>query len=188
MILLRHGQSEFNVSFSTTGRDPKIKDPVLTDLGREQARAAVQKLRAYGAKRIIVSPYKRTLQTCLEILSILDLPVTVDPMIRERGWFICDIGSPRSLLAAEWPEFDFTSLDETWWIEGEGNKQLITRCNQFHKQMQTVHDWKQVAVISHWGFIRGLTGQALENGQTVIHDVMQPMIDPPPPPPTLLPL
>jgi len=44
MILLRHGQSEFNLHFSATKRDPGIPDPVLTPLGHEQAEAAAEAL------------------------------------------------------------------------------------------------------------------------------------------------
>ncbi len=36
MILLRHGQSEFNLAFTLTRRDPGIVDARLTPLGRER--------------------------------------------------------------------------------------------------------------------------------------------------------
>ena len=36
MILIRHGQSEFNAHQERTGRDPGIPDPKLTALGRRQ--------------------------------------------------------------------------------------------------------------------------------------------------------
>jgi hypothetical protein len=36
--------------------------------------------------------------------------------------------------------------------------------------MKGVDDWAQVAVISHWGFIRGLTGQEVRNGEAVPFD------------------
>ena len=46
MILLRHGQSEFNVAFNATRVDPGIPDPRLTEEGRRQARAAAVALAA----------------------------------------------------------------------------------------------------------------------------------------------
>ena len=46
MILLRHGQSEFNRAFGATGRDPGIPDAPLTPLGETQAAAAAEALAA----------------------------------------------------------------------------------------------------------------------------------------------
>jgi precorrin-6x reductase len=43
MILLRHGQSEFNLLFTQTRKDPGIKDPRLTSLGHSQAEAAADR-------------------------------------------------------------------------------------------------------------------------------------------------
>jgi broad specificity phosphatase PhoE len=56
MILLRHGQSEFNLHFGATRRDPGIIDPRLTDLGHAQAREAAAQLADQDIRRIIVSP------------------------------------------------------------------------------------------------------------------------------------
>ena len=44
MILVRHGQSEFNAVYSVTRVDPGIPDPQLTDIGR--ARRIVRNVRA----------------------------------------------------------------------------------------------------------------------------------------------
>ena len=63
MILLRHGQSEFNLHYSATKRDPGIEDPRLTPLGHEQAEHAAEALANAGVRRIIASPYTRALQT-----------------------------------------------------------------------------------------------------------------------------
>ena len=46
MILIRHGQSEFNVIYGKTRVDPGIRDPKLTELGRRQALAAAKRLEA----------------------------------------------------------------------------------------------------------------------------------------------
>jgi len=61
MLLLRHGQSEFNVIYGKTRQDPGIRDPKLTMEGRAQADDAVEQLTRFTADRIVSSPYRRTL-------------------------------------------------------------------------------------------------------------------------------
>jgi broad specificity phosphatase PhoE len=56
MILIRHGQSEFNVHFSRTGIDPGIEDPRLTPLGERQVEAALATLAQVRITRIVASP------------------------------------------------------------------------------------------------------------------------------------
>ena len=103
MILLRHGQSEFNLHFGATRRDPGIIDPRLTELGHTQAREAAHQLAGQGIQRIIVSPYTRALQTACPVAEALGLPLIVDPIVRERYAFACDVGSPRTALERDWP-------------------------------------------------------------------------------------
>ena len=98
MILLRHGQSEFNLHFTATRRDPGIHDPKLTELGHAQAEAAAETLAGERISRIIVSPYTRALQTAAPVARRLGVPVFVNPVVRERYSFTCDIGSPRAEL------------------------------------------------------------------------------------------
>ncbi|RMD60722.1 MAG: histidine phosphatase family protein [Alphaproteobacteria bacterium] len=169
MILVRHGQSHFNVVYNATRRDPGIIDPGLTDEGRRQAEAAALALRAHGAaRRILASPYTRTLHTAQIIAARLGLPVTVEPLVRERAYFACDIGSPRSELMARWPEFDFGDLPERWWPDPEETEaELHQRCRTFRARMAARDDWAGTVVVSHWGFIRGLTGLAVANGEMV---------------------
>ena len=96
MILLRHGQSEFNLHFGATRRDPGIIDPRLTDLGHSQAVDAARQLAHLNLTRIITSPYTRALQTAASVAKELDLPVFINPIVRERYAFACDIGTPRT--------------------------------------------------------------------------------------------
>src|SRR5215469_13326906 len=63
MILLRHGQSEFNVAYNATRVDPGIPDPCLTEEGRRQALAAGTVLARHRVERLIASPYTRALET-----------------------------------------------------------------------------------------------------------------------------
>src|ERR1700761_4782135 len=115
MILLRHGQSEFNLHFTATRRDPGIPDPKLTPLGYEQAMRAAEALSREKISRIVVSPYTRALQTATPLARQLGIPVFVNPVVRERYAFSCDVGSPRTELAMAWPDHDFSAIDEIWW-------------------------------------------------------------------------
>ena len=165
MILVRHGQSQFNVVYGATRQDPGIVDPGLTEEGVRQAEAAAAALAGQDLRRVLVSPYTRTLHTAEIIAAALGLPVTVEPIVRERCYFICDIGSPRSELAERWGHFDFGALPERWWPEpDESEAELAARCDSFRTAAAEMEDWPHVLVVTHWGFIRGLTGEAVANG------------------------
>jgi broad specificity phosphatase PhoE len=171
MILMRHGQSEFNLHFSATKRDPGIRDPRLTALGQEQAEAAVEAMQAAGVTRILASPYTRALQTAAPSARTLGLPVQVHPGVRERFHFTCDIGSPPTDLAAAWPDHDFDHLPETWWPEAtESPESVDARVDLFLAEMRGAADWETTLVVSHWAFILALTGQSLDNGAWIRFD------------------
>jgi broad specificity phosphatase PhoE len=166
MILLRHGQSEFNLAFTATRRDPGIADPALTPLGEEQARHAAEALAGEPIRRIIVSPYTRALQTAAPIARQLRVPVIVNPIVRERYAFSCDVGRTRTELVLAWPEHDFAALDEVWWPPMEEPAQAVmTRAALFRAEMAALPDWSDTLVISHWGFILCMTGVSAVNGQ-----------------------
>ncbi len=165
MILLRHGQSEFNLHFTATRRDPGIHDPRLTELGHEQAREAARALAQAGIRRIITSPYTRALQTAAPIAAALGVPVYVNPIVRERYAFSCDVGSPVSALAPAWPHHDFSHIDEIWWPQIEEPAEgIIGRASLFRAEMAALPDWSDTLVVSHWGFILSLTGEKVVNG------------------------
>ncbi len=171
MILIRHGQSEFNVVFSKTRQDPGIRDPKLTDEGRRQALAVAAALAGYDLAELISSPYTRALETAEIIAARLDLPIRIEPLVRELCRFQCDIGSPRSHLSARWPSLDFDRLPERWWPNlDESDEMLAGRCADFRGLMAARADWHRVAVVTHWGFIHGLTGESVTNGHHMSFD------------------
>ena len=175
MILLRHGQSEFNLHFSATRRDPGIIDPQLTPLGHSQAEQAATDLADQGIRRIIVSPYSRTLQTARPIAAALNVPVTIDPIVRERFAYACDIGSPRAELERDWPTHDFTGIENIWWPQQEEPASaIVARAASFRSAQADHPDWAATLVISHWGFILSLTGQSVANGQWLRCDPTEP--------------
>jgi broad specificity phosphatase PhoE len=175
MILLRHGQSEFNLHFGATKRDPGIPDPKLTDLGHEQAQAASMALAGEDIRRIIASPYTRALQTATPIAQRLGLPITITPTVRERYAFSCDIGSPVTELRMQWPHLDLDHLDEVWWpLIEEPDHQIEARARLFRQEMAVIDDWKHTLVVSHWGFILAMTGNRLMNGEWLRCDLTEP--------------
>ena len=172
MLLLRHGQSLFNVHFGKTRVDPGIPDPSITDLGLEQALAAAETLKGERIDHLIASPYLRTLQTAEVVARVLDLPIHIDPIVRERCYFHCDIGSPRSTLQERFPHVVFGELEERWWPElDETEDQLDTRVKGFTSAMAARPNWRETLVVTHWGFIRGLTGHEAKNGEIVRHEL-----------------
>lgn len=166
MILLRHGQSEFNLHFTRTRKDPGIEDPALTPLGHEQAEAAAAALAGRDIRRIIASPYTRAIQTALPAARRLGLPLTITPTVRERYAFTCDVGSPISRLRDSFPDLALDGLEEMWWpaVE-EPAEQVEARARRFRAEMAALDDWAHTLVVSHWGFILAFTGQSVNNGQ-----------------------
>ncbi len=175
MILLRHGQSEFNLHFTATKKDPGIIDARLTPLGHAQAEAAAAALAGLGVRRVIVSPYTRALQTAAPVARALDIPVIVNPMVRERCAFACDIGTPRTELMLAWPEIDFSRIDEIWWPAlAEPAAAVLDRAARFRAEMAALRDWSDTLVVSHWGFLMALTGQSVPNGTWMRFDPTAP--------------
>ena len=172
MILLRHGQSWFNLHFTATRRDPGIEDPELTEAGQAQAEAAAAALAAQGITRIIVSPYTRALQTAVAVLRRLPgVPLEVKQEVRERAAFVCGIGSPPHVLAARFPQHEFGHLPVRWWHEGlEPEEMVIRRANAFRDEMAGRGDAATTLLVSHWAFILALTGVSVANGEMLDYD------------------
>ncbi|MGH6912224.1 MAG: histidine phosphatase family protein [Geminicoccaceae bacterium] len=168
MILVRHAESEWNRHFSQTRIDPGIPDPALTETGRLQAGQLVERLAEEGIRRLVASPYRRALETARIVSKALEVPISVEPLVRERCVFSCDLGTPRSELQRLWPELDFAHLEERWWGEPEESEtSLALRCGAFRAKTAQLADRRRIAVISHWGFIRALTGEELANAAFV---------------------
>jgi glucosyl-3-phosphoglycerate phosphatase len=168
MILVRHAESEWNRHFSRTRIDPGIPDPPLTRAGRRQATRLADRLAEADVRRLVASPYRRTLETATIVGKALGLAITVEPLIRERCVFSCDEGTSPQQLAALWPDLDFAHLEERWWgVAAESEVSLGRRCAAFRAKTDTLPDRSHLAVITHWGVIRALTGQELSNAASI---------------------
>jgi broad specificity phosphatase PhoE len=170
MILMRHGQSEFNVVYSATRTDPGIEDPALTDDGRGQVveAAAILDRRDVKIRRIIASPYTRALQSAEILAETFAAPISVEPLVRERFAWTCDIGTGSSELVARWPDTVFPEMPERWWPEDtETHNDVHGRATIFHRAMADHPDHQETLVVSHWGFIRAMCGLEVTNATMV---------------------
>ena len=68
--------------------------------------------------------------------TLLKLPLTVTPTVRERYAFTCDIGRPVAELRLDFPHVVLDHIDEIWWppVE-EPAEQVIDRAQLFRAEM-----------------------------------------------------
>jgi broad specificity phosphatase PhoE len=171
MIVLRHGQSYFNLHFNATRRDPGIEDPELTPLGRSQAVAAASQLAGIPLTQIIISPYTRALQTAEPILELHRVRVQIMHEVRERAAFVCDVGSTPEILADRFPQHDFAHLPSPWWSKvPETLEHTVMRAEGFRDAMAASDDGRTTLLVSHWAFILALSGKSVQNGEFVEYD------------------
>ncbi|KKO83065.1 histidine phosphatase family protein [Corynebacterium otitidis] len=81
LILLRHGQTDFNRAGRMQGR----LDTELTALGRRQAADAAGLLRGRGIARVVSSDLSRAADTAAAVADGLDLGVSFDARFRETA-------------------------------------------------------------------------------------------------------
>ena len=176
MILLRHGQTSWNLQFGQTRVDPGLPDPGLTREGRRQARSAGEALAGRGISLLFASPYRRTLETAVAVARRLDVPIVVEPLVRERAGFSCDIGTRAGMLTKAWPGLDFSALDEQWWCDlGETDERVLARARAFRAAVAERPDRDNICAVTHWGVIRALTGETVGNGAIREHDPFGPL-------------
>ncbi|MFR5135276.1 MAG: histidine phosphatase family protein, partial [Acutalibacter sp.] len=82
LYVTRHGQTAWNRENIVCG----VTDLPLDETGMEQARETARKLKDTPIDRVIVSPLLRARQTAALICEGRDLPVMIDPRIKEQNY------------------------------------------------------------------------------------------------------
>jgi glucosyl-3-phosphoglycerate phosphatase len=170
MLMVRHGQSEFNAHFNLTRRDPGIRDPDLTDEGRAQARTAAKIIADHGSVREIwSSPYRRALQTAEIIAERLRGQIhTITPLVGERAAYFCDYGSAPQVLQESFPYLRFDHLAPQWWPDHEEPVSALQRRAARFVAETAAHVARDgLLIVSHWGFIQAVTGLPVGNCSVV---------------------
>jgi broad specificity phosphatase PhoE len=126
IYLVRHGESEHNVS-----KDVSQLDPPLTTLGYAQASQIISKFpNPERIAAILSSPLRRAIQTSLAgFPHVLEkryfdpssefgvengIELTLEPDLQERSALPCDTGSERHVLEKDFPNLTLEELGEGW--------------------------------------------------------------------------
>jgi len=150
ILLVRHGETDWNAE----GRIQGQTNSSLNERGREQARTLAEQLAGEQIDAVYSSDLDRARETA-EILALrLDLPVVLDPALRERNF-----GSWEGRTVAE--------LEELWpgawerWRDGneaegdvEDHLALAERIRGAISRLAAAHPGGRILVVAHGGAMR----------------------------------
>lgn len=166
LLLVRHGQSEWNAAGLMQGQTPEVP---LTELGHAQAAEAARALVPLRPGALISSDLLRAIQTAGHCARATGLGVTTSPALREQGYGVLE-GRPSREL---WDVVDWT--DPHWSAEGgESLAQLHGRVEAFLKQLAAEPPADVVALVTHGDTIRAAQAVAAGLGPDAMPAVTPP--------------
>jgi 2,3-bisphosphoglycerate-dependent phosphoglycerate mutase len=161
LVLVRHGQSEWNLKNLFTG----WKDPGLTEQGVREAHEAGRRLKAAGFKFDLaftsdLSRAQKTLDIILDELGQGDLPVTRDKALNERDYGDLT-GLNKDEAAERWGEDQVHQWRRSYDIRPPGGESLEDTANRtlpyYEKAiLPEVKAGKNVIVSAHGNSLRAL--------------------------------
>ena len=125
IYLIRHGQTEWNLNMRLQGG----KDSPLTELGRQQARAAAVSLQQNPPALILTSPLGRARKTAEIIAKKLEIPIEKDARLGELRFGAAE-GLTMTEIDKRWPDLQATRERDKWhvrWPDGESYEDADAR-------------------------------------------------------------
>src|SRR6188508_1817607 len=151
VILLRHGQTDYNVD----GRMQGHLDSHLTPTGHDQAAAAAPMLAALAPERLISSDLRRAVDTAELVGAACGLPVKYDPRLREthlgrwQGYTVAEIDR-------EYPGAIATWRSDPGWAPPAGESRIAV-VDELDAEFADSDDRSEtVLLVAHGGLIAGL--------------------------------
>ncbi|XP_014558826.1 hypothetical protein COCVIDRAFT_50990, partial [Bipolaris victoriae FI3] len=157
--IVRHGEALHNTHPAYPDRDPP-----LTKSGHYTTK---HKHLPAHPDLILISPLTRTIQTALNMFPFLSsspsasltttrVPAHIWPDLRETpSSSPCNQCSPRSNLAATFPQFDFSSCPEEGWYAGESEEEVVARAERVRRRVGEAmqkEGYENVFLVTHKGF------------------------------------
>lgn len=156
VVLVRHGQSEWNACGLLQGQTPDVP---LTDLGHEQAISAARALAALSPGAILCSDLLRATQTAEHCARLLGLPYSTTPALRERAYGVLEGRACRDVT-------DLPGWGDPTWAPGGGESlvQLHRRVESYLRQLRADPPADVVALVTHGDTIRAAQAAAAGQG------------------------
>lgn len=159
LVLVRHGESEWNALGKWTG----WIDITLSNKGREQARRAAREIADITFHQAFTSDLKRAQETLAIIkveLGLANLPTIIEPAFKERHYGIYT-GLVKWEIKAQVGEKQFKKLRRGWdepIPEGETLKDVHARVIPAYQRhiFPLISDSKNVLFVAHGNSIRAL--------------------------------
>lgn len=155
LLLVRHGQSEWNAHGLLQGQTPHVP---LSDLGHAQAMAAARALAPLAPGALISSDLLRATQTADHCARSIGLDYVTTPALREQGYGVLE----------GWASNDAAQVVE-WWNQdwaaegGESLTQLHQRVSKYLQELCAAPPADVVALVTHGDTIRA--AQAVASGR-----------------------
>ncbi len=165
LLLIRHGESEFNAQ----GRIQGQLDVALTETGRKQAAALAERLAGEQLDAIFASPLERAYETARAVAARIGHEIRTDERLREINAGIFQ-GLTREEMIARYPdqELRWTAREPDFRVTGgETRRELMERGRAALEAIRET-GLARVAVVSHGAILaaalKGLLGIPVERG------------------------
>lgn len=174
LVIVRHGQSAWNLENRFTGE----MDIPLTELGREEARAAGEKLKTILFTQGFTSELQRAIDTMTLILEEAgqrQLPVTCNRALNERNYGLLQ-GLNKKDVAATYGDEQVALWRRSYSIRPPGGESLADTAGRVLPYYRSaieplLRDRKNILIVAHGNSLRALM-MYLENiSETGIADV-----------------
>lgn len=161
LVLLRHGQTEYNAASRMQGH----LDTELTDIGRAQADVAARELATREPYRIVSSDLRRAHDTASALSTATGVPVELDERLRETH-----LGDWQGLTHLDVDDVS-PGIRETWRADaefrppgGESRVDVAKRSMPLIDELLDDPAWttSPVVVVAHGGTIAALTAALLD--------------------------
>ena len=166
MVMLRHGQTEYNAGNRMQGQ----LDTDLSELGREQAAAAAEVLAKRQPLVVVSSDLRRALDTAEALGERAGLPVRADVRLRETH-----LGDWQDLthleVDASWPGARLAWRDDARWAPHGGESRVdvaarsvpvVSELTAEQTEWGTDEPVRPVVLVAHGGLIAALTAALLK--------------------------
>ncbi|WP_018297148.1 bifunctional RNase H/acid phosphatase [Corynebacterium lubricantis] len=161
-VLLRHGQTEHSAKHCYSGSS----DPVLTEVGQDQAKRAAKWIAQTESIDVIVSsPRTRALETAAAVSAVSGVKVETVEGLREMDFGDFE-GKTRDEAVKVDPE-QFQAWYSSYSVAppgGESVEDMDKRIVEVRKQLQTRYAGKTVVVVSHVTPVKSFVRQGLNSG------------------------